>query len=217
MEEAVIKDDYMDGSKGDKKIPAGTKLFSIEVMTDIRPVRSIKGSLSHLLYCGLMSSQSGFSRFMLGAESGDDLRCFQDRDQDGNFDIVYTAVGALKSPRTVYVVQRGAKRLEKEVAYRKLPNNEKENAGQVWFEMSSPLLYFGKAVVLFLGKGDKKQVIGTFRIDKGGQKFPRTYVRGGVTMELLSIKNGKATFKLLNPAEIGHEYSIVKTVTVTYH
>ena len=215
QDQVVLTEDYGNNSENIPILGKGTKLFSVEVWMENLPGESVNGRMSQTLFCGLISKQSMFNKFMTGAEGGDEIRCLRDANQDGNFETAYHAVGALEVPLTVYVVQRKILKMAKPVSYQKIMNGEKQNIGQVWFQVRSPLLR-AKVVDHYIGGGKSKTMIGTYSLEKKTKGKALSFNFQGASIEVTSIEDGKVLLKLLKPIELDRKYGLVKTVTTTY-
>lgn len=213
FEEVILESEVEIDS--DDAIANQTKFFATEMDPNISFVGGQISANSNLVYCGLVSRQSGFSRFMGGARTGDRLLCLRDMDNNGDFDMMYSAVGAMKDPITVYVIQREGTELPNKISYRKIPESEKEHIGYIWFQVRSPLMA-NKVIDTYFGGEDDKEIVSTRQMPKIISEGTTTITISGARFELLSSEDGEHQFKLISPINLGAKMGIMKTVTTTY-
>lgn len=210
LEQAVIEGSYK--GKVGKEVTSENKLFATEIELEYVPGETPTGAIRKTLFCGLVAEQSGFERFMTGPETGDRILCFNDVNNDGQFDLVYNAVGALEDPVTVFVVEREATTLENKISYRKLQKNEKDDIGSVWFQIRSPLMA-SKYIDFYLGGAKDKEVISNRPLPSLKKNEDTTFILGGAQIELLSIDGGNVKLRLDKPIRPDRKIGVVKTIT----
>ncbi|MBL4604010.1 MAG: hypothetical protein JKY84_14790 [Emcibacteraceae bacterium] len=214
LEQVIIEGNYTE--KKGSQITSANKLFAIETNLERMPSDPLAGATQKTLYCGLISKQSVFVKIMTGPQTGDRLLCFRDADNDGKFDWVYNAVGALKDPMTVFVVNREAVTLKAKLPYRKLLKAEKDNIGSVWFQIRSPMMA-SKYIDFYIGGKKDKQVITNRPLPNLKKNDNAIFYLGGAQIELLSIEGKQVKLRLEKPIDTRRKIGIVKTiVTRTY-
>lgn len=192
-----------------------TRFFATEMDPSVGFVGGQITNNGKLVYCGLVSRQSGFARFMGGARTGDSLICFRDVDNNGDFDMMHGAVGALKDPVTVYVIHREGTELPNKITYRKVPQEEKEHVGSIWFQVRSPLMG-NKMIDTHVGGEDDSEVVSSRQLPTIISEGTNVITMSGSRFELVSSENGEHQFKLVSPINLGAKMGIKKTVTTTY-